>query len=75
LNASIGININKKFRLGDIRHNYADLAKTGKILNFEPKTNIDQGLAKFIDWVIQQEVGADLYESALSEMGDRGLYK
>jgi dTDP-L-rhamnose 4-epimerase len=74
-NVGIDININGKFRFGDIRHNYADLAKTSEILNFRPETNIDQGLAKFIDWVTQQEAGADLYESALSEIGDRGLYK
>lgn len=43
---------------GDVKQTYADIAKARKILNFRPKTSLEEGLKKFILW--KQEIGADL---------------
>jgi dTDP-L-rhamnose 4-epimerase len=67
--------ISGTYRLGDIRHNYADLAKIREKLNFSPSWGFAEGIAKFVAWVRGQEVQVDKYEQSISEMACRGLYK
>ena len=35
---------------GDVPATYADIRKAKKMLGFEPKTNIEQGVKKFVEW-------------------------
>jgi len=37
-------------RPGDIRHSYADITKARKILQYEPKISLKQGLTKLVEW-------------------------
>jgi UDP-glucose 4-epimerase len=37
-------------QVGDVSHTYADVSKAKKILGYEPKTKLEEGLKKFIDW-------------------------
>lgn len=37
---------------GDVPITYADITKSQKVLGFEPKTSLDEGLRKFTDWYI-----------------------
>ena len=37
---------------GDIHGIYADVSLAGKILGYEPKTDLDQGLKKMLEWAI-----------------------
>lgn len=67
--------ISGNYRLGDIRHNYADLSKISKGLQFTPEINFKEGIAKFIQWVNEQEIAEDKYENSIKEMQDKGLYK
>jgi dTDP-L-rhamnose 4-epimerase len=63
------------YRLGDIRHNYADLGKAQRLLGFTPKVSFDEGIGRFTAWVNEQAVQADGYEASIAEMKKRGLYK
>ena len=38
---------------GDVHLTYADITKAKRLLNYEPKTNIEQGIKKFITWYKQ----------------------
>ena len=38
------------FQDGDIKETLSDINETKKYLNFKPKTNINDGIKKFIDW-------------------------
>ena len=69
-----GITISGNYRLGDIRHNYADLSKV-KSIGFEPQVCFEEGIEKFIAWVKQQEVQQDTYEHSIKEMKEKGLLK
>lgn len=69
------IQISGNYRVGDIRHNYADLGKVKSDLGFEPKVSFAQGMKKFTDWVNLQDVQADRYEQSIDEMKKKGLYK
>jgi dTDP-L-rhamnose 4-epimerase len=69
------INISGNYRLGDIRHNFADLTKIKKALNFSPKYNFEKGIRKFANWVSTQEIQDSKYEASISEMKAKGLFK
>ncbi|QBF27918.1 NAD-dependent epimerase/dehydratase family protein [Pseudomonas tructae] len=64
-----------QFRIGDIRHNYADITRLKNLLGVNPKVTLQQGLRRFADWVSQQPLPEDLLERANQELRDRKLMK
>ena len=71
----VPITVSGNYRLGDIRHNYADITLARTILGFEPKWNFSDGIEQFCKWVNQQAVQEDNYEASIEEMKQKGLYK
>ncbi len=71
----VPITISGNYRLGDIRHNYADITKARQLLGFEPKVSFKEGLKQFTNWVNTQEVEEDKYQQSIDEMKAKGLYK
>ncbi|WP_049048046.1 NAD-dependent epimerase/dehydratase family protein [Aeromonas hydrophila] len=69
------IKISGNYRIGDIRHNYADLTMIKRDLGFNPKISFSLGMKKFTDWVNSQDVKDDLYDQSIDEMKKKGLYK
>jgi dTDP-L-rhamnose 4-epimerase len=69
------VSISGNYRLGDIRHNYADLTEINSKLGFSPKVSFYDGISKFCDWVATQKIQKDNYEKSIQEMKSRGLYK
>ena len=37
-------------QLGDVKESYADIKKSIEMLRYEPTTNVDVGISKFIEW-------------------------
>jgi dTDP-L-rhamnose 4-epimerase len=74
-NSPSKITISQNYRLGDIRHNYADLTKIKEKLGFQPKVGFEEGIVRFTQWVDAQEVMEDKYEKSIQEMKEKGLYK
>ena len=73
--SDVNINISGNYRVGDIRHNYADLMKIAKLLGFAPKYEFDAGITKFVAWVNRQDINEDNYEKSIVELKSKGLYK
>lgn len=71
----VPVTVSGNYRLGDIRHNFADISKARKLLGYEPKWSFDEGIRKFTEWVNTQDVQEDKYESSIEEMKKKGLYK
>lgn len=71
----VPVTITSKFRIGDIRHNYADLTKINTVLGFEPKVFFEEGIANFAKWVVLQKIEKDLLSESLIEMKKKGLLK
>lgn len=69
------VTITGNYRLGDIRHNYADMSKIKSLLGFIPEYNFELGIKKFTDWVLTQEVKESRYEESIAEMKEKGLFK
>ena len=74
-NSDINIDISGKFRLGDIRHNYADLSKAESLLGYKPKYDFQEGMLEFVKWVKKQEIKEDKYEKSILELKKKGLIK
>lgn len=74
-NSEVEVNVSGDYRIGDIRHNKADIEKVKNVLGFTPKMPFDTGLRNFVDWVKQQEVKSDNYDKSIIEMKKKGLMK
>lgn len=71
----VPLRVSGNYRLGDIRHNYADISLARKVLGYEPKWTFSEGITEFCKWVDTQEVNADRYDASIEEMKQKGLYK
>ena len=76
-NYGIDINliISGNYRLGDIRHNFADISKIQQQLGFQPEWTFEKGISAFTQWVNLQTITEDKYEHSIEEMKKKGLYK
>lgn len=74
-NSDIKIKVSGDYRLGDIRHNYADLDKIERVLGFKPQYKIENGINEFVEWVENQNIKNDDYNNSIKEMKKKGLYK
>ena len=72
-NSTTNIVITGGYRLGDIRHNYADINKIKSVLGFSPKYNFQEGISEFVKWVGTQEIMEDKYERSIKELKDNGF--
>lgn len=72
---NVPVSVTGKFRLGDIRHNYADLTKIKERLGFKPEVYFEEGIKRFSTWVLQQEIQEDKLSISLEEMKKKGLLK
>jgi len=71
-NSSIGVT--GKFRIGDIRHNIADIAKIQGLLDFTPSVSFSDGLSRFLGWAIELPAeDKEAYTRSVSELSSRGL--
>lgn len=71
----VEINVSGQFRLGDIRHNFANITKAKTKLKFEPKISFEEGIKRFSDWVLQQTISEINLEKSFDEMKSKGLLK
>jgi dTDP-L-rhamnose 4-epimerase len=58
----------EKFRIGDIRHNYADIERARSILGYTPNVTLEKGLVNFISWAETQPAYKDKSSKAISEL-------
>jgi dTDP-L-rhamnose 4-epimerase len=73
---AVPIKISGQFRVGDIRHNLADLSHVKSTLGWSgPRINFDNGLIGFVNWVRNEAIYNDRYEDSMSELIAKGLLK
>jgi dTDP-L-rhamnose 4-epimerase len=61
-----------KYRVGDIRHCYADIAKASRVLGYTPQVRLDDGMAELSAWLAGQ-AAVDRVAQASAELSARGL--
>jgi dTDP-L-rhamnose 4-epimerase len=67
------LRVSGQFRLGDIRHNLADLSRVRSVLGYEPQVKFEDGIRQFLNWAETQPIETDRYEQSIQEMGQRGM--
>jgi dTDP-L-rhamnose 4-epimerase len=61
-----------KYRVGDIRHCFADISKAEELLGFRPQVALDAGMAELAEW-LEGQVAVDQVDAATQELTARGL--
>jgi dTDP-L-rhamnose 4-epimerase len=61
-----------KYRVGDIRHCFADISRARELLGYEPRVDLDTGMAELAEW-LEGQTAEDQVESAHDELAARGL--
>ena len=74
-NIEPSIEVSGDFRVGDVRHCYADLTCAERYLKFIPKISLSDGLTKFVGWSSLQPEYQDNSSIAMAELVNRGLSK
>lgn len=64
--------ITGKYRVGDIRHCFANINKAQQILGYQPQTTLAAGLEELAAW-LEGQIAIDLVDKASSELAARGL--
>lgn len=64
--------ITQKYRVGDIRHCFADISHARRVLGYEPQVEFRDGLAELAQWLAEQSV-EDCTGSASEALAARGL--
>jgi dTDP-L-rhamnose 4-epimerase len=62
-----------QYRVGDIRHCFADIALAREVLGYAPRWTLEDGMAELAEWLGRQVVGADRVAEARKELTARGL--
>lgn len=64
--------ISGKYRVGDIRHCFADIAKAKAILGYIPQVPFEEGMEELASWLTDQ-IAIDYVDQAEQELSARGL--
>lgn len=61
------------YRVGDIRHNFADLSALRSVIGQFPAISLEEGMKRFCAWVSTQLIPQDLLDKANAELRARNL--
>lgn len=64
---------NGRYRVGDIRHCYADISAARAALGYEPRVGFAAGMQELVQWLREQERPQDAIASHAAELAARGL--
>lgn len=67
------LRVTGEYRLGDIRHNYADTGRLADLLDCAPRVDLDAGLRRFAAWVETQPLPEDRLAAANAELKSRKM--
>lgn len=63
-----------QFRVGDIRHCFADLTRARDVLGYEPQIDLGAGLSDLVRWIeAERPTAVDRVETSSHELVTRGL--
>ncbi len=73
MDAAQSPHVSGAYRVGDIRHNFADLDRLQANFGVTSRISLEQGLVRFADWVATQPIPEDQLEKANQELLKRKL--
>ena len=73
MGSDIEPHVSAQYRVGDIRHNFADIAALEQATGLRPAVPLAHGLDRFCKWVQTQPIPQDMLERANAELKARNL--
>ncbi|HZZ83485.1 MAG TPA: NAD-dependent epimerase/dehydratase family protein [Anaeromyxobacteraceae bacterium] len=64
--------ITQRYRVGDVRHCFADIGKARRVLGYEPRVTFEDGLEELAGW-LEGQIAQDRVDEARLELTARGL--
>jgi len=64
--------ITGKYRVGDIRHCFADISRACTVLGYAPRISLENGMTQLAAW-LEGQMAVDQVDTANSELEKRGL--
>jgi dTDP-L-rhamnose 4-epimerase len=64
--------VSDKYRVGDIRHCFADIRLARRVLGYEPQVGLEEGLVELAEW-LKDQTADDHVAQARTELEKRGL--
>jgi dTDP-L-rhamnose 4-epimerase len=61
-----------EYRVGDIRHCFADIGEARRVLGYAPRVTLEEGLIELAAW-LQDQAADDRVADASRELAARGL--
>jgi len=72
LDKQIEPEVTRRYRVGDVRHCFADVSRAERLLGYVPEVQLDAGIAELAKW-LEGQVATDRVEQASAELAARGL--
>ncbi len=69
---SIDPEVTGRYRVGDIRHCFADISRAREVLGYQPRVGFDAGLLELAEW-LEGQIAHDRVGEASAELAARGL--
>jgi dTDP-L-rhamnose 4-epimerase len=64
--------ITGKYRMGDVRHCFADIGRARSLIGYQPQVSLEQGIVELAGWLDGQQA-EDHFDRAAQELSARGL--
>lgn len=64
--------VTARYRMGDIRHCFADISLARDVLGYQPRIALEEGIAGLVQW-LEGQVAVDRVDQASAELAARGL--
>jgi dTDP-L-rhamnose 4-epimerase len=68
LRKNIAPEIMNKYRVGDIRHCFADITKIERVFGFRPRRSFEAGMTELIEWVATAKAPVSRSQESLAEL-------
>ncbi len=72
LGKNISPEITAEYRVGDIRHCFPDISLARKVLGYEPRVNLEDGMRDLAEW-LERQTAPDRFNEMRNELASRGL--
>lgn len=73
MGSKIAPHVTGEYRLGDIRHNFADISQAALVTGFRPQVELERGMERLCEWVVSQPVPQDMLDKANAELKARKM--
>jgi len=73
MNVDVEPEVTARYRVGDIRHCFADIGRARELLGYEPRVTLEEGMAELVGWLEEQERPDDGIQRHAAELAARGL--